>query len=74
MTVDGSVGRGGVVENGGAESSEVGAGDDEEEDDGDEAGEIKDGGLADIRERWWVEGCYILLKWESKRDTGLVLA
>lgn len=49
MSIDGAICRRGVVKDGGTEPTEVGAGDDEEEDDGDEAGEVEDGGLILVR-------------------------
>lgn len=48
MSINGPVSRRFIVKNGGAEPPEIGARDDEKEDDGDEAGEIEDGGLCDM--------------------------
>ena len=45
MSINGTICRRSVVKDGRAEATEVGAGDDEEEDDGDEAREVEDGGL-----------------------------
>ena len=45
MSINGPVSRGFIVKNRGAEPPEIGTGDDEEENDGDETGEIEDGGL-----------------------------
>jgi len=48
MSINGPVSRRFVVKNGGAEAPEIGTSDDEKEDDGDEAGEIEDGGLCEV--------------------------
>lgn len=45
MSIDGPICRRGLVKDSRAEATEVGAGDDEEEDDGDEAREVEDCGL-----------------------------
>jgi len=52
MSINGPISRGFIVKDRGAEPPEIGAGDDEEEDDSNEAGEIEDGGLCEIREGW----------------------
>lgn len=54
MSINGPVSRGFVVKNRGAEPPEIGTGDDEEEDDGDEAGEVEDGGLGRMGGVCWV--------------------
>ena len=48
MSINGPVSRRLVVKNGGAEAPEIGTSDDEKEDDGDETGEIEDGGLCEV--------------------------
>lgn len=58
MSINGTICRRSVVKDGRAEATEVGAGDDEEEDDGDEAREVEDGGLVSGGKgfvRIWVE-------------------
>ncbi len=56
MPINGPIGRGFVVKNRGAKPAKIGTSDDEEENDGDEAREIEDSGLAGCGREYVCQG------------------